>query len=637
MRRIEKPPDPEEDILIADSGADQIILGVVWRVLKNTSQYVNLLGPLAGRHQGAIFNVVSAAAKLIDENGQEWCAIAHEGLMDRDKEQKESLLASAQDTPYENTERVITRRLSPEEIEWKRRLGFPPDKVVKAILQATTQMIPLVEAESREIMRDHLKSRLPMLRLQRRNETNFLDTFKSSVTSVRGYKYFNLFAAEKSLYDNVHLMMRKSDSPATIKDHFLCAGAPHTLKSDNAMEFKSDKVKKILREAYVEPLYTEPHHPQQNLAEARGGRLKHAVQHLLTVTQAPLEFLCYALEYLAYLRQRTSRKKLKNRTSIEAITGGIPDISKACFTFWQPIWFYTPRRPFPRQQMLPARFLGFSENSGDAFTDVIAVEPEKDGEMYQVYTRSVIRPRYLRKSQPSDASLVIRNEDKLEIYGRDGKTPLQYEEDPDDVIELDPSKFPHNPLPQDNTVEPSHLEVIDKFEDAIHAVYGPPAEKRLRIDDSSSIPLQTADRFQIPSSQTEENVDPHEQPKEVNPHKVAQGITIPQVPAATETPVPGVPHREPATVTQQDDDDQSVDLVASSEETDEMVTPDSVDTYLKYIAGDDGNMCLFDSIIGHEFWEGELYLKVQWRTNDVSMEVFRDVREDYPYETAIYI
>ncbi|CAJ1956968.1 unnamed protein product [Cylindrotheca closterium] len=128
-----------------------------------------------------------------------------------------------------------------------------------------------------------------------------------------------------------------------------------------------------------------------------------------------------------------------------------------------------------------------------------------------------------------------------------------------------------------------------------------------------------ADRFQIPSSQTEENADPRQQPIEVDPPEVAQRTTIPQVQAATETPVPDVPNREPATVTQQDDDDQSVDLVASSEETDEMVTPDSVDTYLKYIAGDDNNMCLFDSIIGHKFWEGELYLKVQWRTNDVSI------------------
>ena len=121
------------------------------------------------------------------------------------------VLEFTKDEPYEPTERIVTRRLTPEELEWKRRLGFPPDKIVKMTLEATTQMIPRVEAESREIMRDHIKSRLPMLRLMRRNEMDFLDTFKSSLPSIRGYLYFNLFAAEKSLYDDVHLMMRKSD------------------------------------------------------------------------------------------------------------------------------------------------------------------------------------------------------------------------------------------------------------------------------------------------------------------------------------------------------------------------------------------------------------------------------------------
>mmetsp|Transcript_41639 Transcript_41639/g.100288 ORF Transcript_41639/g.100288 Transcript_41639/m.100288 type:complete len:117 (-) Transcript_41639:2998-3348(-) len=90
-----EPPDPLDDVLIADSGAEQTLLGVVWRVIKATSRYVKLLGPLQDRHGGVIFQVVSAAAKLIDENGKEYCAVIHEGLMDRNANQKESLLASA--------------------------------------------------------------------------------------------------------------------------------------------------------------------------------------------------------------------------------------------------------------------------------------------------------------------------------------------------------------------------------------------------------------------------------------------------------------------------------------------------------------------------------------------------------------
>ena len=695
-----EPPDLLDDVLIADSGAEQSLLGVVWRVLKPTSRYVNLLGPLQERHGGVIFQVVSAAAKLIDEDGKEYCAVIHEGLLDRDENQKESLLASAQvrhagnaiddchrealnpngdpgtqcskvgdttlpflfdgakcfynlkpitkeelktlprveftqDAPYEPTKRITTRRLTSEELEWKRRLGFPPDKVVKDTLKATTQFIPRVEAESREIMRDHIKSRLPALRLSRRNDTDYLDTFKSSIVSVRGYKYFNLFASEKSLYDDVHLMVRKSDSDATIKDHFLRVGAPTKLKSDNAKEFTSAKTTKILRETYVERKLTEPHHPQQNLAEARGGRLKHAVQQLLTATQAPLTFWCYAVEYMAFLRQRTARRKLKGRTSVEAITGGIPDISKCRFTFWQPIWYYTPRRAFPRQRMLPARFLGFSDNSGDAFTYVIAVEPEDDSESYQVYTRSVIRPRYMGSSRPADAPIVLDHGNKLEIYRRDGR-PVLCEEDEDDVIDLTADNLPSNPLPHDRTAEPSHLDDADEFEEAIHAVYGEPAHKRLRIDETTNIPLQTADRPQQSSTSPEENTvvqEPASEPLEFEPPIVE----VPAIPATTAKPVPNVPNRQPATVTQPDDDEISVDSASSSEEDNEVVTTDSVDQYLHNLAGNDEDMDLFDSIVGTEFKDGELMFKVKWKTDEVSCHPFHMVREDYPYETAVYI
>src|SRR6056300_1100505 len=76
--------------------------------------------------------------------------------------------------------------------------------------------------------------------------------------------------------------------------------------------------------------------------------------------------------------------------------------------------------------MLPARFLGFSENSGDAFTFIIAVEPTEDGTMHQIFTCSVIRPRYVRETPPT----VVNNGDKLEI--------LALEDDPDEFFDDDP-------------------------------------------------------------------------------------------------------------------------------------------------------------------------------------------------------
>ena len=85
---------------------------------------------------------------------------------------------------YEPAKRTTTRRMNTDDVDWKRTLAFPPDDVIKATLEATTQLIPVVEAESREIMCDHLKTRLKCLRYRRRQDMDYLDTFKAKIKSV---------------------------------------------------------------------------------------------------------------------------------------------------------------------------------------------------------------------------------------------------------------------------------------------------------------------------------------------------------------------------------------------------------------------------------------------------------------------
>ena len=49
-------------------------------------------------------------------------------------------------------------------IEWRRRLAFAPEDIVRKTFQATTQMAMNVEAETRISGRRHYKSRFPFLR-----------------------------------------------------------------------------------------------------------------------------------------------------------------------------------------------------------------------------------------------------------------------------------------------------------------------------------------------------------------------------------------------------------------------------------------------------------------------------------------
>ena len=278
------------------------------------------------------------------------------------------------------------------------------------------------------------------------------------------------------------------------------------------------------------------------------------MQQLLLVTGAPEEYWCFALEYVAFIKARTAKRRLQWRTSFEFEFGAVPDISKCRFAFWQPVWFYTPRNAFPRQRMMKARFLGFSPDSGDDFTYIIVTEPESESEAPQIFTRSVIRPRHIRDDV---APIVIqRGRKTLEIYHRDERTVLKALPDPDFPVEL--SAQAQNPLPTIQE-EPSDADSVDEYERAIEEVYGS-SPKRLRIDPTSEACVRS---------------DPEElQPRSIlNPPSMS--VSIPREDTTTEilatnqemqpeivlvaNTTPDVPDREPVPAVTQEEQDMETD------------------------------------------------------------------------------
>jgi hypothetical protein len=390
--------------------------------------------------------------------------------------------------PYEPFARLHSRRhktAQESQIDWKRCLGFIPDHVVKKTLQATSQLVPTVESETREVMRDHFQTRLPELKVRRINDICYVDTFFSSVPSVRGYTCFNLYCFKTTGLDVLFLMHRRSQSPPTLARLITECGAPTQLKSDNAPEFKSKKWMSYLEDYTISSAYTEAHHPNQNLAERRGGMLKTATTHLLRITCAPLDFWCYAMEYVCLVRTVTARRSLNWQSPHERHWGDRPDISVFRFVFWEPIWFYNPRRAFPKSKMLKGRFLGIARNVGDAFCYLILTQPDDDStsETPQVLARSVIRRRFVREEAP----LVDSNDtcDSIIFYKSDGITPLEAtNEDSEEVETLRDVVLPPDELAtlrkESSMSHPIGHDSQDPFEDGIFEVYGPPS-KRPRI------------------------------------------------------------------------------------------------------------------------------------------------------------
>jgi hypothetical protein len=391
--------------------------------------------------------------------------------------------------PYEPMARLHSRRRhvdtpSPT-VDWKRCLGFPPDHVVAKTLNATTQLAPSVEAETREIMRDHFQTRLPELKVRRVNDVCYVDTFFSSITSVRGFTCWNLFCFKRTGLDVAYLMRRRAQSPPTLARMITDCGAPRQIKSDNAPEFKGQRWIACLEQHSISSVYTEAHHPNQNLAERRGGTLKAAVVHLLRISGVPLHFWCYALEYMCLFRSVTARRSLEWMLPHKRHWGDRPDISVFRFVFYEPIWYYNPRQAFPKPKMLKGRFMGIAQNVGDAFCYLILTQPENDsdGETPQVLARSVIRRRYVREESPVIA--IDDNSNSITFYRSDGVTPLDTpndvseETEPIEDVVLPPEEI--RELQTDlRSVLQDGVDPTDEFENEIFEVYGPPT-KRQRI------------------------------------------------------------------------------------------------------------------------------------------------------------
>ena len=99
---------------------------------------------------------------------------------------------------YEPQQRLVTRCLKQtkgKDIDkWRARLGFPTFDTTTSTLENTTQYVQILEAESREYMRDYYRTRAYALQPKRINDVLFSDTFFPQIRSIRGYKAFQMFA-----------------------------------------------------------------------------------------------------------------------------------------------------------------------------------------------------------------------------------------------------------------------------------------------------------------------------------------------------------------------------------------------------------------------------------------------------------
>ena len=89
-------------------------------------------------------------------------------------------------------QRIYSRRaatIPTKELEaWRFRLDLPTYALTTLTLVNTTQMLQTLQAETREYMRDHYKTRFWALRPHHINDVMYSDAFFASMKSIQGFK-----------------------------------------------------------------------------------------------------------------------------------------------------------------------------------------------------------------------------------------------------------------------------------------------------------------------------------------------------------------------------------------------------------------------------------------------------------------
>ena len=172
----------------------------------------------------------------------------------------------------------------------------------------------------------------------------YSDTFKSSIKSLRGNQYIQLFSNRGGFVKSYPIESRKRASDSLNK--FMHeVGIPSSLTTDNAKELVEGDWTKLCRKHHVIMKATEPYSPWQNSAELAGGIIKRKVRRIMRTTNTPLVLWDFCWEYCSEVKSLTASKhiNLNKRTPYEIVLGYSPDISElVLFRWYQWVWYYDP-------------------------------------------------------------------------------------------------------------------------------------------------------------------------------------------------------------------------------------------------------------------------------------------------------
>ena len=138
------------------------------------------------------------------------------------------------DACQDNRRLARTRHTQRHEVDpekYRAYLLYPGKEVLKKTFECTTRYGTI---NTRIPLRQHLKSRNPLLQRRRLLEPYATDTWFSVVTSYEGHNCAQIFTGIKSTHTRHYGMARETQGPDTLLEFFRQEGVPLSIRRDNS-------------------------------------------------------------------------------------------------------------------------------------------------------------------------------------------------------------------------------------------------------------------------------------------------------------------------------------------------------------------------------------------------------------------
>ena len=187
----------------------------------------------------------------------------------------------------------------------------------------------------------------------------YSDTLFHEENSLRGYNSGQVMVAA-NFHTKFYPMKSKADAFVSLNSYCTKYGIPNPIITDNAGEELGSDWVRVLKKFLMDQRTTKPHSPWQNKAEAAIRELKKHFRRIMNRTRAPEVLWCYAMEYVAEIREVMAGATSDLRPPVESVLGNVQDISEYIeFDFHGFIKFYDPHKG---EQL--GQWLGVCKNIG---------------------------------------------------------------------------------------------------------------------------------------------------------------------------------------------------------------------------------------------------------------------------------